>query len=757
MNTLISQADKLYKLLVTRTNAYQVLLQASMEANQSGVVCILERGEHEHKLAEALRDCYVAEFICRCQISTSDFESIIQAIENYAEVTQFTSAFQNDVEKKPWLLQGPKKETLLHIATAFGYIDLMQYFIKLGVEVNAKDTEGRTAGHYIGKFSTNVLETTKVLLTNGLHIHHVDLNGITAASTVAIYNNITRFHYYHWVDHIINNGHQDIFVKQSNMGETPFHFALKTMDMEKTTLRLVYNGDRQQINITDNTGRTILHIASMFGRNLVTVKNLIDLGADYEMRDEMGESVVHFAVRGGNIEVLRFLVKIPSDINLQDKHDETPLHKLRFSKNRDFLGLTKLLLDFGANLSATDKTGNTFAHLFSSAESVSTDDFHIWVKGLIEFGYAYVFAIRNCNGTTPLQSTMEYLDVDLITIKRILESSKVDINQPDNNGLTLLQLALINGRNMQTIKSLIQLGANFKTTDTHGFGVLHKAIFGGRKEVIEYLISLGLDINQKDKYGNTPLHCVRNTKLKNYFEITKLLLDAGADLLSRNNNGDTTAHLIASSNIVVPDDFKTWTTAMVKLGHGQLFTSLGYLDRTPLHCSMYRLDIDLETLRLITESSKLDLNQPDDNGYTILHLALCFGRKISTIKNILDTGADWEKKGIDDSNVLHYAVEGNNEEAFLYFKSLGANVNATNKYGQTPLHRVRLTKNYDFLGMTKFLLKNGADLNSRDVDGNTLHDLLSKDVRTEKYQIWKDGMVQLVQGSLSQEPTMSFI
>ncbi len=457
------------------------------------------------------------------------------------------------------------------------------------------------------------------------------------------------------------------------------------------------------------------------------------------MKDNKNEGALHFAVKGSNKEVISFLVALGFNINDVDELDETPLHKVRFTKSQDYFGMTKFLLEIGADLYAKNKYGNNVAHLFGFADSVSSDDFQTWVKRMIDDGYSEIFAAPGQYHRTPLQAAMER-DLELNTVKMILKASRVNIDQPDDNGATLLHLALGFGKKLSIIKLLIQLGASIAVKGLASSHVLHFAVIGGNNEAIRYLISQGCDVNEINNDGNTPLHFVVFAKFKNYVELTKKLSDNGADLFAKNNSGNTLAHEISVSKLVSREDFRIWLTYMIENGYSSFFSELGEFNRNLLHSSLQRHDLDKETMKLIIESAKIDINQPDDNGSTVLHLALDFGRTLDTIKNLVSFRADWNRKGKDHCSIMHFAVAGSNKEAILYFKSLGADVNAKDVYGQTPLHKVRFVRTKDYLGMTKFLSENGANLNARDKYGQTLDQFMSACVTTEDYYSWKSGM-----------------
>ncbi|KAJ3499726.1 hypothetical protein NLG97_g98 [Lecanicillium saksenae] len=67
-----------------------------------------------------------------------------------------------------------------------------------------------------------------------------------------------------------------------------------------------------------------------------------------------------------------------------------------------------------------------------------------------------------------------------------------------------------------------------------------------RLAVLTLLLSKGsTDVNAKDKYGASPLHCVKyeNKKAPN---VIKLLIERGADISAKNNQGQTALHLACS-------------------------------------------------------------------------------------------------------------------------------------------------------------------------------------------------------------------
>jgi ankyrin repeat protein len=82
----------------------------------------------------------------------------------------------------------------------------------------------------------------------------------------------------------------------------------------------------------------------------------LHFGADLGCQDEKGWSLVHFAVRESNADILDLLLSKGMDINAKDKYGYTPLHWAVTNKN---LRMVELLVSRGADVNARNLQGNT--------------------------------------------------------------------------------------------------------------------------------------------------------------------------------------------------------------------------------------------------------------------------------------------------------------------------------------------------------------------------------------------------------------
>lgn len=99
-----------------------------------------------------------------------------------------------------------------------------------------------------------------------------------------------------------------------------------------------------------------------------------------------------------------------------------------------------------------------------------------------------------------------------------------------------------------------------------------------------------------------------------------------------------------------------------------------------------------------------------------LHYAVSVNN-ISAVKILLEKGADVNAKDYVGFTPLHNAITFNehNLEVVKILLEYGAELEAIDQYGSTPLYRAALSNNFDIV---KTLLENGADANGQGPNGN---------------------------------------
>lgn len=119
-------------------------------------------------------------------------------------------------------------------------------------------------------------------------------------------------------------------------------------------------------------------------------------------------------------------------------------------------------------------------------------------------------------------------------------------------------------------------------------------------------------------------------------------------------------------------------------------------------------------------SSGVDVNQINDRGRALIHLAAQYGTPESLLL-LIDAGANVSTRNNFGQTALHLAVGGGSAENIRVLLQKGADVNASDKFQISPLHKA---VSLGASGFTKgesvaLLLSSGANINARNEQGDT--------------------------------------
>ena len=144
-------------------------------------------------------------------------------------------------------------------------------------------------------------------------------------------------------------------------------------------------------------------------------------------------------------------------------------------------------------------------------------------------------------------------------------------------------------RAMDMTETLLAAGAHRKFESLGGANVLHAAAMGASPAVIPMLVNAGADIHARTEEGGTPLHLA--AKSGDNPEMIRALLAAGADLHAPGESGETPLHTAAGHN-----ENREVIDALVAAGAD--INARSSLGTTPLHwaTSFARTTTGLEAL-----------------------------------------------------------------------------------------------------------------------------------------------------------------
>ena len=196
------------------------------------------------------------------------------------------------------------QKSLLHYSASSGNIELTNYLIEQGLDVNLKDSSGRTPLHYAVISGNN--EIVRLLLENDAEIDAIDRYGRSALHhAVSLKNDDV-------MSDVINlllsaNANPKLF---NNSGYCALHEAVLNQNVE--AIKLLANNP-ENTKIVDKRGLNSLHLISENNPNeqsLEIVKLLQNSGIDIDAGDENGNPVIVSAIKNNQIKLVETLIDL---------------------------------------------------------------------------------------------------------------------------------------------------------------------------------------------------------------------------------------------------------------------------------------------------------------------------------------------------------------------------------------------------------------------------------------------------------------
>lgn len=335
------------------------------------------------------------------------------------------------VEENPELVnaKNENQETPLHSAVSAGHLDIVEFLIAAGADVDAVDNQKTTPLHlacYDGH--RNIVEK---LIFHGSNIEARSANGTTPLF---------------WA---VPGGHTEVFELLVNSGA--------------------------DIDVRVDNGSSLLHTTALYGQKDMA-KILIEKGVDVNRTSDDGTRPINYAAARGHKEVLELLIDKGADVNAGDNSGYTPL---RISVLLGKSEVVKTLLARGADPNRRNDDGTTPLHDAATEGHAAPAEFLIANGAKVD--------AKDAKGHTPLHLAASHGHMDIVTL---LITQGAEINIQDENGDTALHGAAWKG-DKEIVELLIAHEADVNAKNKDGKTSLDNALKQGHTEISDILMAKG--------------------------------------------------------------------------------------------------------------------------------------------------------------------------------------------------------------------------------------------------------------------------
>lgn len=566
------------------------------------------------------------------------------------------------------------KTPILLIIPEAAQQDMYPLLLRYKANVNQKDMYGDTVLH-VATMANAPVNTLSLLVSNGAVVNERNKEGVTPLALAIETQHPAQVKFF------AQNG-ADVYAEDMQ-GNTPITKALdsETREMLETLIT------KSNVNSTDSSGNTALHIAVNRDAPIEYIRYLVEIGSDVNARNKNGDSALFITVQKNRRDAGDLLLEKNADIFATNTQNNSPLRLalMRGGDVQDWLITSK-------TLNSTDGSGNTPLHYAS--------EWHLngAIVALIQKG-AKVDA-QNGNGESAVYSAVKGGDDSPSTINVLVSNGLVidskDKLGRDNLGNTPLHAA-VKWNAFNTAKNLIALGVDVDAQNLSGKTALSDACRSAKKDMAVLLIRSGADINATDATGRTVLMDAISSSNE---EMVRLLLQYKANVQVQEMSGRNAYHEAAlTGNIGIIN--------LIRKAGGNP------LARDAAGDSPFSLVINSE-ISVIQAVLGSDLTIADSDGNTPIHIAVQKHADKKTLTQLLNMGYPASQRNGKGLTALNEAVAANEKSLALVLLEYGADPYIATTTGENALTTVFITKNIDLLDA---IVKYNATKTDRQGDG----------------------------------------
>tara|TARA_B100000963_G_scaffold240181_1_gene210079 strand:- start:2261 stop:3748 length:1488 start_codon:yes stop_codon:yes gene_type:complete len=274
----------------------------------------------------------------------------------------------------------------------------------------------------------------------------------------------------------------------------------------------------------DYEGNTMISYAAR-GGNEEIINRLIKLGVDYKTNNKNNGNAFMFAARGfrgstNKLQFFNFLEKNGIDANIVTKENETPLHALAFRQKDQ--KVFNFFIDKGVDPNKINDDGNNA--LINAVQS-NNDEIAKFLQG-----HTKNINHKNKEGMSALAYAFKNGNIKLV--KFLLENGSNILTKDKNNRNVIAHLfesfSYSNKTNFNVLLNMcLKMGVNPNDFIVGNNNLIHLACEKMSGFLVKKAISFGQEINKKNSNGLTPLHLAAMKSKDN--KLLKILIESGAN------------------------------------------------------------------------------------------------------------------------------------------------------------------------------------------------------------------------------------
>ena len=278
-------------------------------------------------------------------------------------------------------------------------------------------------------------------------------------------------------------------------GFTPLYIAIKNNSLEMVKVLLECKCD---VNAYRDDGWTALHAAAEQGYTDI-VNELIAAGVNVSVTASFDENErvvpLHQAAQEGHADIVRLLVKAGASVNAGKLwRNDSGVTSLHLAAEAGHVETTRVLLELGAKPNSRKSNGWTALHWAAQNNFPHIAQLLI-TAGCDATAKANFDEHKDCIALHQA-SQHGHKAVVALLLKAARKSVNAQKSQGLNHNITPLHLASALGH-QDTVKLLLETGADVKAVTNYGFTALHFASQNGQVDVVRTLLAAKCDINKE--------------------------------------------------------------------------------------------------------------------------------------------------------------------------------------------------------------------------------------------------------------------